>query len=81
MLDSFSGDSVVTYALPIPNSSIFLRSAFALVALMSLLIRTPSPLRSAPICVLLPPGAAHRSSTLSPGFVPRSDAGVIAEGS
>ena len=78
---SFSGVSLVTQILGIPNSSRFFNSALALELLISLDTRSPSPRSLAPSSVLLPPGAAHRSSTLSPGQTGRTAAGAMALGS
>ena len=62
-----AGDSLVTQQFPIPASSRFLRSAFARELLISLAQRRPFPSSLAPSSVAFPPGAAHRSSTRSPG--------------
>ena len=55
--------------------------ARALEALISLATRSPSPLRAEPRAVALPPGAAQRSRTTSPGSAGRQEAGVMALGS
>ena len=64
---SLAGVSLVTKMFGMPNSSRLRRRALAREVLMSLATRRPSPLRAAPAAVALPPGAAQRSRTLSPG--------------
>ena len=78
---SFSGASLTTTAFFIPNSSTFFTNALALDALMSLLTSSPSPFSFAPSSVVFPPGAAHKSRTLSPGLTSSKAAGSMAEGS
>ena len=77
----FSGASLVTQIFPAPNISRFLRSAFARELLISLENRTPVPANFAASSVLLPPGAAHKSRTRSPGLIGSHAAGDIALGS
>ena len=67
--------------LGIPASSRFLSSALARELLISLDTSSPSPKSLAPSWVLLPPGAAHRSSTRAPGSTGSSSPGVMALGS
>ena len=76
-----SGVSLITIALRIPASSTFFRSVFALPALMSFATRSPVPPSLAPSCVVFPPGAAQRSSTLSPSPIGSVAAGLMALGS
>ena len=64
-----------------PQRSIFSRSAFTRVAEISLATKRPSPFNCSPNAVIFPPGAAHRSSTRSPGRTPLIAAGNIAAGS
>ena len=78
---SLPGSSLSTSILPIPKTSMFLRSPLALELLISLATSIPCPFSLAPSSVALPPGAAHTSSTLSPGSTGRRLAGVIALGS
>lgn len=78
---SLAGVSLVTKMFGMPNSSRLRRRALAREVLMSLATRRPSPLRAAPAAVALPPGAAQRSRTLSPGSMGMRDAGVMALGS
>lgn len=80
-LVSLAGVSLVTKMFGMPNSSRLRRRALAREVLMSLATRRPSPLRAAPAAVALPPGAAQRSRTLSPGSMGMRDAGVMALGS
>ena len=54
-------------AFLIPNTPKFFSRAFALVAEISFETSTPFPYSFAASSVLLPPGAAQRSNTLSPG--------------
>ena len=68
-------------AFVVPNNSKFLSNAFALELLISLLTNTPVPFNLAASSVLFPPGAAHKSSTLSPSSIGSTLAGVIALGS
>ena len=65
-----TGSSLRTTAFGIPIRSILRRRALARLAEISFAIRTPSPLSSSAILHALPPGAAHRSMTMSPGFAP-----------
>ena len=67
--------------LSIPLTSIFFCKAFTLEAEKSFVTSKPSPCKYEAACVDFPPGAAQRSSTLSPGFIPATLAGVMAEGS
>ena len=77
----FSGFSLATKRLGIPKSSRLRRRALALVVLMSLATRRPAPFRADPTAVAFPPGAAHMSSTYSPGSTGMREAGVMALGS
>ncbi len=77
----FLGSSLITSAFFTPILSIFSDKIRALSGIISLATRIPSPFSISAICVLLPPGAAHKSSTLSPGSASRYIAGDIAEGS
>ena len=76
-----AGVSLVTSTFSLPNSSRLRSSALARALLMSLATRRPVPFRRAFSSVALPPGAAQRSSTRSPGSIGRRDAGVMALGS
>ena len=60
------GVSFVTTALAIPMRSIFSERIFARAGWISLLMRIPLPAITAAICVLFPPGAAHKSRIRSP---------------
>ena len=64
-----------------PHLSRFSLKSFAL--LFEISLATKSPISSSKLAnaVDLPPGAAHKSSTLSPGFTLRETAGYIADGS
>jgi len=77
----FFGVSLVIKAFLIPNTPKFLSNAFALVADISFDTSTPFPFNLAASSVLLPPGAAQRSNTLSPGFTARILAGGCGGGS
>ena len=77
----FAGTSFKRKEFGIPITSMFFRSAFTLEALMSFATRSPSPNSFAPSSVALPPGAAQRSSTRSPGPTGSLEAVVIALGS
>ena len=79
--DRFFGSSFVISTLSIPLTSIFFCNALTLDAEKSFDTKSPSPTRYEAACVDFPPGAAQRSSTLSPGTIPAAIAGVIAEGS
>ena len=58
---------MVTREFSIPHSSRFRIRALALELLISLATSSPRPFRRLPSSVAFPPGAAHRSRTLSPG--------------
>ena len=75
------GGSFVTTQFEIPNSSMFRSSARTLEGEISFATKSPLPQRRSPSCVAFPPGAAHRSSTLSPGMTGRISAGAMALGS
>ena len=79
--ESFCGVSFVTSALHTPMRSMFSDRIFALAGWISLQTISPSPCMEHAICVLLPPGAAHRSKMRSPGSAIRYSAGAIALGS
>ena len=78
---SFSGVSAVTQKFVQPHMVRFFKSAFARLALTSFATRSPRPSRREASSVAFPPGAAHRSSTRSPGCTGSLDAGSIALGS
>ena len=73
-----SGASFRTSALQIPILSIFSDKILALAGCISLHTKSPCPRISAAICVLFPPGAAHKSRILSPGPALRKAAGAMA---
>ena len=75
---SLSGSSQVTTALETPMRSRLPASDWALEGSGSLDTSSPRPSSAAAICVLLPPGAAHRSSTRSPGIAPSAAALAMA---
>ena len=64
---SWSGMAQVTTALATPMRSMLRERICARAGTGSLHTSRPRPCMSAAIWVLLPPGAAHRSSTRSPG--------------
>ena len=64
-----------------PIRSRLLISAWARAGSYSLLTSTPCPFSAAASWLLLPPGAAHMSSTRWPGRTSSSAAGALAEGS
>ena len=73
---SASGSALVTTALATPIRSMLRESTCAREGTGSLHTSSPCPPISAAICVLLPPGAAHRSRMRSPG---RGSSAVTAE--
>ena len=79
--DKRSGLSLVTTTFVAPHLSRFSLKSFAL--LFEISFTTKRPLLSSELAnaVDFPPGAAHKSSTLSPGFTLRETAGYIADGS
>ena len=78
---SASGWAQVTAAFVTPSRSSVKPSIFALLGTISLATSRPSPCIRAAMPPLLPPGAAHRSSTLMPGFISAAAIGAMAEGS
>ena len=76
-----AGVSLSTTALETPMRSRLLFKISARAATYSLLTSTPRPCNAAASWLLLPPGAAHRSSTRIPGCTPSSGAAEEAEGS
>ena len=64
---SWSGIALVTTAWRTPMRSMLRERICAREGTGSLHTSSPRPCISPAICVLLPPGAAHRSSTRSPG--------------
>ena len=64
-----------------PDSSKLYIKAFTLSWLISFATSKPSEFNLTPNLVLFPPGAAHKSSTLSPGLTSSICAGYIALGS
>ncbi|MMZ63568.1 hypothetical protein D1872_258320 [compost metagenome] len=79
--DSSGGAAWVTMVLRMPILSTFSARIRARCGWISLLIKRPSPRIFAAICVVLPPGAAARSSTVSPGRGSSSSTADMAEGS
>ncbi len=75
------GVSAVTMVLKAPATCRFFTSAAVLETLISLAISSPLPLSFDAIATDLPPGAAHKSSTLSPLPIGSMEAGSIALGS
>ena len=76
-----SGLSFRTTALATPIRSRLLFSTSARAATYSLATSSPCPARAAASWLLLPPGAAQRSSTRIPGRTPSRGAAEAAEGS
>ena len=76
-----AGASFRMTALGTPIRSRLLLRMSARAATYSLLTSSPCPCSAAASWLLLPPGAAHRSSTRTPGFTPSSGAADAAEGS
>lgn len=64
-----------------PMRSMFCERIFARSQTGSLHTSTPCPPMRKPLCVDFPPGAAHKSSTCSPGCAFSTAAGSIALGS
>ncbi|MNP25740.1 hypothetical protein D3C76_1185620 [compost metagenome] len=79
--DSCSGVAQVTRVFLMPRRSTFSARIFARSGWISLEIKRPCPCIKPAICVVLPPGAAARSRTVSPGSGASSSAADIAEGS
>ena len=79
-LVNFAGVSFATKTFGMPKSSRLRRRALAREVLISFATRSPCPC-AAPAAVALPPGAAQRSRTLSPGSMGMREAGVMALGS
>ena len=73
--------SFVTIAFLIPIRSIFCDKIRLLCVLISFDTKSPLSPKYVASCVLFPPGAAHRSSTLIPGFGAKSAAADMALGS
>ena len=80
-LVNFAGVSFATKTFGIPKSSRLRRRALAREVLISFATRSHCPRSAAPAAVALPPGAAQRSRTLSPGSRGMREAGVMALGS
>ena len=78
---SASGWALTTSALGMPMRSMLRLRIFAREGTGSLHTSSPSPASAAAICVLLPPGAAHRSRTRSPGLGASALTGAMALGS
>ena len=78
---SASGWALTTSALGTPMRSMLRLRIFAREGTGSLDTSSPSPASAAAICVLLPPGAAHRSRTHSPGRGESTLTGAMALGS
>ena len=72
------GSDETTMALAAPMRSRLPASALARVGSGSLATSSPRPFIAAAIWVLLPPGAAHRSSTASPGWASSAAAEAMA---
>ena len=78
---SASAAAEVTKAFETPSRSRFPSRTRARENSISLESRKPRPFSRAAICPLLPPGAAHRSSTRSPGRGSSAATGAIADAS
>ena len=78
---SASAGAEVTNAFVTPSRSRFPSRMRARENSISLESRKPRPFSRAAICPLLPPGAAHRSSTRSPGRGSSAATGAIADAS
>ena len=78
---SASGMALSTTALRTPMRSMLRERICARLGMGSLQQSSPRPAISAAICVLLPPGAAQRSSTRSPGWGSSAVTAVRALGS
>ncbi len=78
---SLSGDSLVIMTLLVPHFSKFSLNSFARLLDISFATSTPSFFSLLAIIVDLPPGAAHKSKTYSPGLISAMVAGYIADGS
>ena len=78
---SSSGRALTATAFFTPIRSRFRESTWARLGTGALHTNSPSPASMAANWVLFPPGAAHKSSTLSPGWGCRADAGIMALGS
>ena len=79
--DKRSGLSFVTTTFVAPHRSKFSRKSLARLFEISLATKSPLFSKKLASAVDLPPGAAHKSSTFSPGFTLRATAGYIADGS
>ena len=73
-----AGASFSTTAFAASMRSRFELRIFALAASYSLATKSPCPPNAPASCALLPPGAAHMSSTRWPGCTPKRGAGAAA---
>ena len=76
--ESSAGVALVTTAFRTPMRSMFWERIPARVGWISLATKSPSPHSAAASWVALPPGAAQRSSTRSPGLGGHREAGSMA---